>query len=240
MGKFIIHKAGTRGHAKHGWLDSHHTFSFANYYNPDRINFGTLRVLNDDIVEGGMGFGIHPHNDMEIVTIPLEGTLEHKDSLGNVSVIEKGEIQIMSAGTGITHSEYNKNSDKPAKFLQIWVFPDKKGYSPRYDQINLDKNISDNSWQEIISPHEKGKGAHINQEAWFNLGDFFASSSTEYALRKKGNGIYIFVISGDVVVGDIELNPRDGLGVWETEKISMKFISDSELLVMEVPMEINR
>ena len=167
----VIHKAETRGHANHGWLNSHHSFSFANYYNPERMNFGVLRVLNDDQVQKGQGFGTHPHDNMEIISIPLEGDLEHKDSMGNTTVIKEGEIQVMSAGTGIQHSEYNKNLDKDVKFLQIWIFPNQKNVTPRYDQISITELAEDNKFYQILSPNKDDQGVWIHQDAWFNMGN---------------------------------------------------------------------
>ena len=185
MSNIILHKADTRGNANHGWLQSRHTFSFANYYNPERMNFGALRVLNDDSVAAGMGFGTHPHDNMEIISIPLEGDLEHKDSMGNISVIKHGDIQVMSAGTGIFHSEYNKNKDRLVKFLQIWVFPDKKNVTPRYDQITLDLADRHNKLQQILSPDAEDTGVWIHQKAWFHLGKFEKGISTEYKIKAK-------------------------------------------------------
>ena len=236
MAHTVLHKAESRGHANHGWLDSKHTFSFANYYDPERVHFGALRVLNDDTIEGGMGFGKHPHDNMEIISIPLEGALEHKDSMDNVSIIEYGDIQVMSAGTGIFHSEYNKNRDKKGKFLQIWVMPNKKNVTPRYDQINL--NIADrhNKLQQILSPSPDDEGVWIYQNAWFHLGQFDKGVSAEYTIKAKGNGVYAFILSGDVSINGQQLNNRDGFGVWDTDKISILVDSDAEFLLMEVPM----
>jgi quercetin 2,3-dioxygenase len=236
MANSVLHKAETRGDANHGWLHSRHTFSFADYYDPERVNFGMLRVLNDDIVEAGMGFGTHPHDNMEIISIPLEGDLEHKDSMGNVSVINHGDIQVMSAGTGITHSEYNKNKDKPVKFLQIWVFPNVKNVKPRYDQITLTMADRHNRLQQILSPNPDDEGVWIYQKAWFHLGKLDKGFTTDYTLKAKGNGVYIFILDGNVAILDKELKSRDGLGVWDTEKFTIKTNSDSELLLMEVPM----
>jgi len=237
MANTVLHKAASRGDANHGWLHSRHTFSFANYYNPERIHFGMLRVLNDDYVEAGMGFGTHPHDNMEIISIPLEGDLEHKDSMGNVAVIKKGDVQVMSAGTGITHSEYNKNKDKPVKFLQIWVFPNKKNVKPRYDQITLNMTDRHNKLQQILSPNADDEGVWIHQDAWFHLGKFDYGFSVEYRIKKSGNGVYIFVLNGDVTIDETDLNERDGLGIWNTDRISIKANSpDSEILLMEVPM----
>ena len=236
MTNTILHKADTRGDANHGWLHSKHTFSFANYYNPERMSFGSLRVLNDDIVEAGMGFGTHPHDNMEIISIPLEGDLEHKDSMGNVTVIKHGDIQVMSAGTGIFHSEYNKNKDRRVKFLQIWVYPNKNNVTPRYDQITL--NISDrhNKLQQIVSPNADDAGVWIHQNAWFHLGNFDKGVTAEYNIRQSGNGVYAFILKGDVTINNQPLNVRDGFGTWDIESLSIVADTDAEILLMEVPM----
>ena len=237
MANTVLHKSGTRGHANHGWLDSHHTFSFASYHNPDRMHFGVLRVLNDDKVDPGMGFGTHPHDNMEIISIPLEGDLEHKDSMNNVTVIKNGDIQVMSAGTGIYHSEYNKNADKLTKFLQIWVFPNKKNVTPRYDQITLKQEDRHNKLQQILSPNKEDAGVWIHQDAWFHLGTFDKDFATEYTIKRKGNGVYAFVIKGDIMLDGQLLNESDGLGIWDTDKISLVAKSaGAEILLMDVPM----
>lgn len=239
MENTVLHKANTRGHANHGWLDSHHTFSFANYHNPDRMHFGVLRVLNDDRVDAGMGFGTHPHDNMEIISIPLEGDLEHKDSMGNTTVIKKGDIQAMSAGTGIYHSEYNKNKDQLTKFLQIWIYPNKKNVTPRYDQVTLDSNDRHNTLQQILSPNADDEGVWIHQDAWFHLGTFDKDFSTSYDLKKTGNGVYAFVLKGDFTIGNIAMNERDGLGIWDTKSIAITANSEgAEILLMEVPMAL--
>jgi redox-sensitive bicupin YhaK (pirin superfamily) len=238
MAQTILHKSDSRGDANHGWLHSRHTFSFANYYDPERVHFGALRVLNDDYVAEGMGFGTHPHDNMEIVSIPLEGDLEHKDSMGNVSVIKHGDVQVMSAGTGITHSEYNKNKDKPVKFLQIWVFPNKQNVTPRYGQITLDTSQRRNRFQQIVSPDKNDEGVWVHQDAWFHLGTFDKGFSTEYGLKKNGNGVYVFIIKGNVTIDGMSLNERDGLGIWETDKLTVETNSqDAEVLLMEIPMK---
>jgi len=237
MARTILHKADSRGDANHGWLHSRHTFSFADYYDPDRVHFGALRVLNDDIVEAGMGFGTHPHDNMEIISIPLEGDLEHKDSMGTISVIKHGDVQVMSAGTGITHSEYNKNKDKRVKFLQIWVIPNKLDVKPRYDQIILNVADRHNIFQQILSPDPDDEGVWIYQNAWFHLATFDKGFSADYELMAKGNGVYTFVLSGDITINDQKLNSRDGFGIWDTEKFSVKADSDAEFLLMEVPMK---
>lgn len=238
MKNIVLHKAETRGDANHGWLHSRHTFSFANYHNVERMHFGALRVLNDDTVAAGMGFGTHPHDNMEIISIPLEGDLEHKDSMGNVSVIKHGDIQVMSAGTGIFHSEFNKNKDRDVKFLQIWVFPNQKSVTPRYDQIAL--NIADrhNKLQQILSPNANDAGVWIYQNAWFHLGKFEKGFSADYSLKAKGNGVYAFVLSGDVTINDQPLNSRDGFGIWDVDTLSIQADTNAEFLLMEVPMTI--
>lgn len=234
--KTVIHKSETRGLANHGWLNSRHTFSFANYYNPERMNFGVLRVLNDDQVKEGMGFGTHPHDNMEIISIPLEGDLEHKDSMGNKAIIKQGDVQIMSAGTGITHSEYNKNKDKEVKFLQIWVFPKKKNIEPRYDQISIKELEKENTFYQVVSPLEKDQGVMINQDAWFSLGKFKKESSDTYTLNKADNGVYVFVLDGEVEIEGTTLSRRDGMGIWETKELSLMAKTDARVLLMEIPM----
>jgi hypothetical protein len=238
MKNSILHKAETRGNADHGWLHSRHTFSFAGYHDPQRIHFGALRVLNDDTVDAGMGFGTHPHDNMEIISIPLEGDLEHKDSMGNVSVIRHGDVQVMSAGTGIYHSEYNKNKDRPVKFLQIWIFPDKKNVTPRYGQITL--NLADriNKLQQILSPDPADAGVWIHQNAWFHMGKFDKGISAGYTLKARANGVYAFILSGNVTINGQPLGPRDGFGIWDVEKLDITADTDAEILLMEVPMQV--
>lgn len=238
MANMILHRATERGHANHGWLNSYHSFSFAGYYNPDKMNFGVLRVLNDDTVDPGEGFGTHPHNNMEIISIPLEGDLEHKDSMGNTAVIKQGDIQVMSAGTGIYHSEYNKNRDKQVKFLQIWVIPREKGVKPRYDQITLNEADRLNKFQQILSPNADDAGVWIHQDAWFNMGKFDKEVSTEYKLNKTGNGVYAFVLKGSATINGQQLNNRDAAGVWNTDGFTVQAQAGAEILLMEVPMEI--
>jgi redox-sensitive bicupin YhaK (pirin superfamily) len=234
--KKIIHKADSRGHAYHGWLDTHHTFSFGNYYDPERMNFGVLRVLNDDFVSAGQGFGTHPHENMEIISIPLEGDLEHKDSMGNSSVIREGDVQVMSAGTGVFHSEYNKNSDKRVKFLQIWVIPNKNQVEPRYDQISIKDIEIENQFYQILSPDQDDQGVWIHQDAWFSMGKFERNIETSYQIHKEGNGLYLFILEGSVEVAGESLNDRDGIGIWDVDAITLKSLSDSSMLLMEVPM----
>ena len=236
MAQTVIHKADTRGVADLGWLKSYQSFSFGGYYNPDRINFGALRVLNDDIVKGGMGFGEHPHDNMEIISIPLEGELQHKDSMGNTASIKAGEIQVMSAGTGIYHSEYNSDPKNPAKFLQIWLFPNKRNVIPRYDQILLNNNNERNEFNQILSPNAADAGVWVYQDAWFNLAHFDIGTKKKYRFNKKENGVYVFVLKGEVEINGQLLATRDGLGIWDTYSFEVKAITNSDFLLMEVPM----
>jgi redox-sensitive bicupin YhaK (pirin superfamily) len=236
--KTVLHKADTRGHANHGWLDTHHTFSFANYHNPERMHFGVLRVLNDDRVAEGRGFGTHPHDNMEIISIPMEGDLEHKDSMGNVAVIKEGDVQVLSAGTGISHSEYNMNQDTEVKFLQIWVFPNKKQVEPRYDQISVREIEKENQFYQILSPFKDDQGVWIHQNAWFNLGKFSKQTKVDYTLNLSDNGIYAFILEGKANIQGQELEKRDGFGLWNTDIISVIAEKDSNILLMEIPMGI--
>lgn len=234
--KTILHKADTRGHANHGWLNTHHTFSFANYYDPERMHFGVLRVLNDDWIAAGKGFGMHPHDNMEIITIPLKGDLEHKDSMGNKAVIKEGDVQVMSAGTGIFHSEYNKNPDKEVELLQIWVFPNEKNLTPRYDQISIRDVEKENTFYQILSPNKGDQGVWIHQNAWFHLGRFDGGKNEIYQLKNENNGVYAFILEGEVEIEGQKLGKRDGLGIWDVEKFQMKSLAQSRLLIMEIPM----
>ena len=235
--KSILHKANTRGHANHGWLDSYHSFSFAGYYDPQRIHFGALRVLNDDTVSGGMDFGAHPHDNMEIISIPTSGDLEHKDNMGNTQVIKQGDVQVMSAGTGSQHAEKNKNADKAVKFFQIWVFPNQKNVKPRYDQKSFSDTDKHNKLLTVVSPlGTDDEGVQIHQDAWFSLGKLDKDFTTNYQLKKKGNGVYVFVIDGDVTINGEKLNRRDGLGITEIDSLEIKADNNAELLLMEVPV----
>ncbi|MCX6312334.1 MAG: pirin family protein [Bacteroidetes bacterium] len=234
----IHHKAEERGHADHGWLNAHHTFSFASWHNPNQMNFGMLRVLNDDVVEGGKGFGRHPHDNMEIVTIPLEGALEHKDSIGSVGIIRKDEIQIMSAGTGVYHSEVNASKSEPAKILQTWVFPKTKNIEPRYDQKTFPRQNRINKILNIVSPDRESKETMwINQDCWYSLGSFEVEKDIEYKMHREGNGVYIFVIEGKIKVDGIDVSKRDGIGVWDVNEFPIDVIPGTELLLIEVPMK---
>jgi redox-sensitive bicupin YhaK (pirin superfamily) len=235
--KTVIHKADSRGHFDYGWLKTNYTFSFSNYYDPERMNFGMLRVLNDDSIDGGQGFGTHPHNDMEIVTVPLEGALAHKDSTGNEGVIYPDEIQIMSAGTGIQHSEFNHLSDGTTKLLQLWIFPDKKGHEPRYAQKFFELEERKNKLQFIVTPEKKDGNLWLNQDAYLALTDLEKDKSINYKINSEGNGVYLFLIEGNISVSDETLSKRDGIGIWETDEISIKANEDSQILLIEVPMK---
>ncbi|MGY6649084.1 pirin family protein [Wenyingzhuangia sp. IMCC45574] len=234
--KKTLHRAGSRGHANHGWLDSHHTFSFATYRNMDRMNFGILRVLNDDKVVGGRGFGTHPHDNMEIISIPLSGDLEHKDSMGTHGIIKEGDIQVMSAGTGVYHSEFNKNADIPVEFLQIWLLPNKKDVTPRYDQLSIKELEKQNEFYQILSPNADDEGVWIHQDAYFSMGKFEGNTKATYQLKNKENGLYVFVLYGDLLAGDQDLISRDGLGIEEVDEVSFELKTSSHVLLMEVPM----
>lgn len=236
--KTVFHEAKSRGYADHGWLKSHHSFSFAGYFNPDRIHFGTLRVLNDDFVEGGMGFGKHPHKNMEIISIPLEGDLQHGDDMGNSGIIRRGDIQVMSAGRGVIHSEKNENSDRPIKFLQIWIYPDTENVAPRYDQINYLANRVENGFQQVVSPDRDDAGVWIHQQAWFSLGNFRKGLKETYHIHREGNGAYVFVISGEISISAYTLKDRDALGIWDTAGFEIEAKKDAEFLVMDIPMEL--
>lgn len=239
MENTVLHKANTRGHADHGWLSAYHSFSFASWYNPERVQFGTLRVLNDDTVAAGMGFGTHPHDNMEIITIPLLGDLAHKDSMGNTEIIKDGDVQVMSAGTGVQHSEFNPNEDQLTKLLQIWVFPNQRNVTPRYQQITLNLEDRKNKLDQILSPNPTDKGVWIHQDAWFYLGDFDSGTATTYTLNKTGNGVYVFILRGTLTVNEQELESRDGFGIWSTTSFEIKASSDAAFLLMEIPMEMN-
>ena len=234
--KKTLHKADTRGVAEHGWLSSRHTFSFAEYRDPERMRFGLLRVINDDVVQPGMGFGTHPHENMEIISIPLAGELHHKDSMGNVEKIMKGEVQVMSAGTGVTHSEFNGSESEVVNFLQIWVIPENRGIEPRYDQKLFSTDERQGRLQNIVSPNRNDDGIWINQQAWFWLGDFKAGQSESYTIRKSGNGVYYFVLEGTIAIVGEQLERRDGLGIEDAQSVDFEVNEDCQLLVMDVPV----
>jgi len=236
----VLHPAQSRGAANHGWLKSFHSFSFANYYNPQKMHFGVLRVLNDDEVAPSMGFGTHPHDNMEIISIPLSGELKHKDSMGNEAIIKTGEIQVMSAGTGIQHSEHNASTSEPVKFLQIWLFPNKKNVTPRYDQILLPDLAKHNVLHQVLSPNAEDAGVWIHQNAWFHMGTFDAGTAQSYALKDSRNGLYLFMIEGSIEIEGETLGARDAIGLSDLKEVS--FTSQSEntrVLLMEVPMQLS-
>jgi len=232
----VLHRAATRGHAEHGWLNSWHTFSFAHYHDPERVHFGALRVLNDDTVAPGMGFGKHPHDNMEIVSIPLEGALKHRDSMGSEGVIRYGDIQVMTAGSGLYHSEMNGSHTEPVKFLQIWVFPKSRNVTPRYADKTFDLKEREGKWQLLVSPDGKESSMTVNQDAWFSVGKFKGGDKVRYDLKKKDSGLYAFLISGSAQLGDILLEQRDGIGISDTGSIELDVRSDAEILLMEVPL----
>lgn len=236
--KSIIHRAESRGNANHGWLKAHHSFSFAGWFNPERISFGALRVLNDDIIAPGAGFPTHPHENMEIITIPLSGVLEHKDSLGNVAQIKTGEVQVMSAGTGVTHSEYNASSTEELKLFQIWLFPNKQNVKPRYDELKLNLADRQNKFQQILSPSKDDDGVWIHQNAWMHLISMDNNMQKEYRLKSEENGVYIIVVKGEIEIDTEILKDRDAIGINETDHLTIRSINDSEVLLIEVPMHL--
>jgi redox-sensitive bicupin YhaK (pirin superfamily) len=235
--KRVLHKADARGVGETDWLYSRHTFSFGEYYDDNRMGFGALRVVNDDLVQPGMGFDTHSHRNMEIVSIPLSGSLRHEDSEGHTQLIERGEVQIMSAGTGISHSEYNGSDSEPVKFLQIWVLPKERNIQPRYDQKSFTAGERLNRFQTVVSPDTGDDAVWINQDAWFLLGDFDAGGTTTYRVRRAGNGVYFFIIEGSLKIAGKQLSQRDGLGVRDTEDIAFEVTESCRILIMDVPME---
>jgi quercetin 2,3-dioxygenase len=237
MNNFVFHKANTRGHANHGWLNAHHSFSFASWYNPERVQFGVLRVLNDDVIAAGMGFGTHPHDNMEIITIPLEGDLAHKDSMGNSATIKSGDIQVMSAGTGIQHSEFNPNPDRETKLFQIWLFPNKRDVVPRYQQLKINPENIQDKFVQVLSPNPNDEGVWIYQDAWFHIGTFNTSNTTTYQIKKEGNGVYIIIIEGEVIIEGQNMETRDAIGIWDCTSINIQITSKAKILLLEVPMQ---
>jgi redox-sensitive bicupin YhaK (pirin superfamily) len=234
--KTVFHKSTERGHADHGWLNAHHSFSFASYHDPSKVHFGLLRVLNDDIVAPGMGFGTHPHDNMEIVTIPLSGTLEHRDSMGNIGVIRPNEVQAMSAGSGLKHSEYNHSKTEPINLLQIWVFPKERNITPRYDQKIFSADEKEGRFKTLVAPERSEDVMWINQDAYFSLGKFASAATQEYKMKHGGNGAYVFVIEGGASIEGQKLEKRDAIGVWDADKFSIDIDAGSEILVIDVPM----
>jgi redox-sensitive bicupin YhaK (pirin superfamily) len=236
--KTILHKAAERGHANHGWLDSYHSFSFAHFYDPAKVHFGALRVLNDDTVKAGYGFPKHPHDNMEIVSIPLSGDLEHKDSTGRHEIIKQNDVQIMSAGSGIAHSEMNANKDKEVKFLQVWVFPREQNITPRYEQKTFKPEDRNNKIQTVVAPDDKD-AVWINQDAWFSLGKMDKDFAATYSIKNNGNGVYVFVLEGEVTINSEKLGKRDALGIWDTDKLDILANTNAEILLIDVPMNLN-
>ncbi|MDB5135109.1 MAG: hypothetical protein JWP37_1712 [Mucilaginibacter sp.] len=234
--KKVFHPANERGHNDIGWLKANFSFSFGPYYNPEKVHFGVLRVLNDDIIGAGKGFGSHPHDNMEIITIPLFGALEHQDSMGNIGVVKAGEVQVMSAGTGIQHSEYNHSKTEAANTLQIWLFPKEMNIEPRYDQKSFINNLEINKFTTLVSPFESEDTLWINQDAIFSIGDFDAGQQINYEIKIPGNGAYIFLIEGQITIDGTDLNKRDALGVDDIGSITIETKSHSRILIMEVPM----
>ncbi len=234
--KTTIHKATERGHANHGWLNAHHSFSFGQWYDPKKVHFGALRVLNDDIIAPGMGFGTHPHDNMEIVTIPMEGELKHRDSTGREEVIHEGEVQIMSAGSGIQHSEFNPNKDQHTNLLQIWVIPEKRNIEPRYDQKIFAQEGRQNQWQTVVSPSDEN-ALWINQQATFAITELEAGKAVDYHLTKPEHGIYLFVMEGEISMGkDLTLGKRDAVGIEASEQVQITATQNSKVLLIEIPM----
>lgn len=237
--KTVVHKSSDRGYANHGWLDTHHTFSFANWYNPNQMHFGALRVLNDDIVSPEHGFGQHPHADMEIVSIPLKGALTHRDTMGHAQAINTGDVQVMSAGTGLQHSEFNESKTDDVNFLQLWIFPEKRGVNPRYDQQTFEVSERNGNWQRVVKPQNaEGPGLWIHQDAYMHLIDLKEGDTTSYQVNSEGNGVYFFVIEGSIDAANQSLGKRDGLGVWETGDINVSATENATILAVEVPMEL--
>ncbi len=235
----IIYKSSERGHTNHGWLNAHHSFSFASYYDPSKIHFGVLRVLNDDSVAASMGFGMHPHDNMEIITIPFSGILEHKDSMGNTGIISAGEVQVMSAGSGITHSEFNHSKTEAVTLFQIWIFPNKKNVTPRYDQIQYDIEGNLNKFVQIISPNPNDEGSWIHQDAWMHIGKFTENETIQYTTRLNENGFYLMVINGEIEVANTQLGKRDAIGISEISTIEIQIKSaTAQLLLMDIPMQV--
>jgi redox-sensitive bicupin YhaK (pirin superfamily) len=234
--KSTFYPANQRGTINHGWLKANFSFSFAGYYDPDKVHFGALRVLNDDIIDGGTGFGTHPHDNMEIITIPLQGALEHKDSMGNIGVIHAGEVQVMSAGTGVEHSEYNHSKTEAANTLQIWLFPKVRNIAPRYDQRDFKDKFVLNEFTTLVTGDKNVDALWINQDATFSLGEFEAGKSISYDMKLAGNGAYIFVLDGAVTINGQVLNKKDALGVTDAESITIDNQTNSRLLILEVPM----
>lgn len=233
--KYIIHRSEERGKANYGWLDTRYSFSFSRYYDPEKMGFGLLRVLNDDIVLPSTGFGTHPHDNMEIITIILDGQLEHKDSMGNGSVISKDEVQVMSAGSGVTHSEFNPSKTDKVSLLQIWIYPKEENIKPRYDQKSFPKEERKNKLVTVASGFNENGSLYIHQNAEIKLGYFDRAETISYKVR-KGNGVYLFVIDGHIKIGDEELFRRDAIGIYDTDEFVIEISENTEFVLLEVPM----
>lgn len=232
----IFYSAAERGTNDIGWLKANFSFSFGPYYNPAKMHFGALRVLNDDIIAAGRGFGLHPHDNMEIITIPLAGALEHKDSMGNIGVVKAGEVQVMSAGTGVEHSEYNHSQTEAANTLQIWLYPKEMNIAPRYDQKSFTDVMKLNELTTLVSPAKSEDTLWINQDATFSMGNFDAGKQINYQVKTTGNGVYIFLLEGALKINNTHLNKRDALGVYNTDSVTIETAADSRLLIIETPM----
>ena len=237
--KTILHKASDRGKADHGWLKPNFYFSFGQYRNPDKIHFGALRVLNDDFIAGGGAFPTHPHDNMEIVTIPFSGAIKHKDNTGGEGIIKAGDVQIMSAGTGVEHSEANGSATEPVTLFQIWLFPKVNNIQPRYGQKTFDVTERFNKWQYIVSPNAADNGLWINQDARFALTILETGREINYVNAFKGNGVFLVVIKGSVKIADVELGIKDALAISDTDSFTITASEDAELLAIEVPMHLN-
>ena len=233
----VIHTSESRGHANHGWLDTYHTFSFGMYHDPSRMHFGMLRVLNDDFVIGGAGFGKHGHDNMEIISIPLQGSLAHSDSTGNEGIISTGDVQIMSAGSGIQHAEYNASDNELVNFLQLWIFPKERNINPRYDQMSIAKQDVQNQFRNIVSSEKKDNTLWINQDAELYLGEFDIATDLMHTLKSANHGVYVFVIEGSITIGETTLNKRDGMGIYDIESVLMRIHAQSNILLIEIPMK---
>lgn len=234
----IFHSASSRGHADHGWLNTYHSFSFASWHNPERMHFGALRVLNDDQVAAGRGFGRHPHDNMEIISIPLSGDLRHADSMGNETVIREGDVQIMSAGTGVVHSEFNHSEEEEVRFLQIWIYPEMRDLAPSYDQKHFPPSEQLNTWQNIVRPaSSSGEGVAIHQNAWLHLGRYGSGATPTYRAQRPGNGVYVFVLEGKANIEGQELERRDAIGIDSNREFRVECTEDSRILLLDVPMQ---
>jgi redox-sensitive bicupin YhaK (pirin superfamily) len=237
--KTILHTSESRGIVNQGWLQARHSFSFANYYNQERIHFGVLRVLNDDIFGAGGGFGMHPHDNMEIITIPFEGALRHGDNMGNGGVIQRGDVQVMSAGTGIVHSEINDSKEEAVKLFQIWLFPNKRDVTPRYDQKSFDVKERQNKFQLLVSPDAAQGSLWIHQDAWFWMGSFDSVQKVNYSLQKKNNGVYLVLVEGEIMVNGVQMRRRDAIGITEIESFDIEILQEgTEILIMDIPMQV--